>query len=197
MSQPQNIQAPVNPNGNPNLQLSQGSYPSNTSPMQMPSQSQMSNPYGNADTQTIQMIDNMKAMQQSGAFLTPDQRARMAHPIMSRISDGMMAFGQGLTHQPFYTQSQQSQADLQNTQEQGINAISTLPAQLRMMMAMNQMAPAQGNIPGAPQPGIASLQPAGSPQGINMQELIKNAPKGATHFSPSMGYLYANGNPVK
>lgn len=112
-----------------------------------------------ADDQTNQMIANYQKMQQSGIFQTPYQRAMQQHPIGMGIANAMQAFGQGVTKQPFYTANQEAQAGLQNTQLQGINAINTLPAQLRMMMAMqgmynnggNQQPPS--NIPGVPSQG--------------------------------------------
>lgn len=162
--------------GNSDMTFSQGQMPSNTMPMQMPSQNQMSapasNPYGNADDQTIKMIQNMKAMQQSGMFDTPYQKAQKAHPFLMGLANAAQTFGQGLTKQPFATSNQDNQTQLQNTQLQGVNSIATLPAQMRMqMMYMHPELFQQGgqqqpsNIPGVQAPaslGPQSLQPTRS-----------------------------------
>ena len=112
-----------------------------------------------ADDQTNQMIANMQKMQQSGIFNTPYQNSQIQHPFQSRISNALTSMGQSLTGAPINTTNQEVQGQLQNTQLQGINAINTFPAQLRMMMAMqgmynnggNQQPPS--NIPGVPSQG--------------------------------------------
>lgn len=147
---------PQLPQGNPDMQFSQGQGISNIAPaMQMPSQYQMAGPaYPGADEQTSKMIDNMKAMQQSGVFDTPYQKAIKAHPILMGLANAAQSFGQGITKQPYYTGNQENQTQLQNTQQQGVNSISTLPAQMRMMMAMQGMGnmggQSQGQTPGIP-----------------------------------------------
>lgn len=115
-------------------------------------------PTAQPDQQTAQMIANMKYMQNSGAFQTPYQKAMQKHPILMGLSNAAQAFGQGITKQPFYTDDQSNQASLQNTQEQGMNAISTLPAQMRMMMAMQGAAGAQQSVP-TDIPGVAPMTP--------------------------------------
>ena len=116
-------------------------------------------PSAQPDAQTGQMIANMKAMQQSGVFQTPYQKAMQQHPVIMGLANAAQAFGQGLTKQPYYTSNQDNQASLQNTQEQGINAISTLPAQLRMMMAMQGMGQAGNQQQPQNVPGITPQAP--------------------------------------
>jgi len=93
--------------------------------------------------QTIQQISGrMKAMQDSGAFLTPYQKAMQKHPIIMGLANGMQAFGQGITGQPFYTANQDQQAGLQNTEMQNASQLMS-PANMMNMMFMKQMMGAQ------------------------------------------------------
>lgn len=140
------------------------------------------------DAQLQQMIGRMNAMRNSGAFLTPDQRAAQAHPFLSKLSNVATAVGQGLTHQPFYTSNQENETALQNTQAQGANALMT-PQNMVNMAMLQQL---KGSI--APQQtGVGNKTPM-SPQQI--QALQARAPKGSTGFSPSIGYHDAQGNPL-
>jgi len=138
-----------NNGGQQSQQMSQQSMPQQASSM----------PSYQPDSQTGQMIANYQAMKNSGIFQTPYQKAMQQHPIAMGLANAAQAFGQGLTKQPYYTENQANQASLENTQDQGINAINTLPAQMRMMMMyQNGLAGAQ---PSAPTniPGVAPMTP--------------------------------------
>lgn len=97
------------------------------------------------DTTINQIAGRMKAMQDSGAFLTPQQRAMQQHPILMGLANGLKTFGQGLTHQPFMTSSQESESGLENTQSQNAAQLMS-PTNMMNMMFMKSMMP-NGGVP--------------------------------------------------
>ena len=136
--------------------------------------------------QTIQQIaGRMKAMQDSGAFLTPYQKAQQAHPILMGIADAMKTFGQGLTHQPFATANQENQTALQNTQAQDAANLMS-PTNMMNMMFMKQMTGAGGMGGGASTPPKAKMP--------NPDDIAAARKAGATTWNDQTGEFLA---PVK
>jgi hypothetical protein len=145
------------------------------------------------DSQLQQMMGRMKAMQESGAFSTPYQKAQQQHPILMGLANAAQTFAQGITKQPFATSNNENQTALQNANAQGLNAMMT-PQNMVNMAMLQQMRGSINPQTAAQQTGTGRGTPA-SPQ--QLAALRANAPKGSTGWSPTIGYHDAQGNPVK
>lgn len=189
-------------NGSPPMSLATGG--SNLAPYQPPAQAPaqyaaqaaqmpMAPSSDSQDPNVLTAINNAKAMtaqmqvlKDSGLFDTPYQKAMKQHPILMGLANGMQAFGQGLTKQPYYTGNQDNQAALQGKQMENMATLSS-PANMMNMMFMKQMMAQQGAGQSSQVTSPTANQVINTPGAGNG---IGNPPSGATHYSPSTGKFY-------
>lgn len=89
----------------------------------MPTINQQSPEIMEAMNQANVIAAKMNAFKQSGMFDTPYQRGVQAHPIIGNLANGAMAFGQGLTKQPYWSDFHNNQTMLQ---KQNMDNMATL-----------------------------------------------------------------------
>ena len=86
-----------------------------------------------------QYISDIQAMKDKGLMTTDYQQAMQRHPILGTIANGMMAFGQGITRQPFYSDFQAQQNDLVKQRMQDATDIAKYGTLTPEQQFMNNM----------------------------------------------------------